>query len=128
MATLNGQVSIGAGATLAPPGIQVYADHTLPVGGSLPIKLAGQPDGTYAQVYQAVDTAAHAVAVTTSNTVNLVAPSKSIWVGGVGDLTVLTVGGETVTFTAVPAGTRVPIQALRVLSTGTTATLIVALW
>ena len=44
------------------------------------------------------------------------------------NLKVLTVGGDEVTFTAVPVGTFVPVQVLRVFATGTTATNIVALW
>lgn len=70
-----------------------------------------------------------AVAITKSNTVEQ--PYKSIWVGGVGDVTVLMIGAtddtQTVTFTAVPAGTLLPIQVRRVMSTGTSATLMVGL-
>lgn len=76
-----------------------------------------------------------AAAVTPSNTVDI--PSVSggtsnngcvLYVGGAGDLKVDTVGGDAVTFVAVPAGSFIPVQVTRVYSTGTTATSIVALW
>jgi hypothetical protein len=78
--------------------------------------------------------AGRAAAVTPSNTVNIPAITGGsnngcvLYVGGPGNLKVLTVGGDEVTFTAVPVGTFVPVQVLRVFATGTTATNIVALW
>lgn len=68
-----------------------------------------------------------AVAVTPHNATMLDRCSKELWVGGAGNVTVLMVSGETVTFTSVPAGTRLPIRVQRVNATGTTATNIVAL-
>ena len=80
-----------------------------------------------------------AAAVTPSNTVNIpypgdntASPNTSEWpcvlyVGGAGNLTVLTAGGNTVTLVGVAAGTFIPIQVVRVL-TSTTATNILALW
>jgi hypothetical protein len=79
--------------------------------------------------------AGRAAAVTPSNTVDI--PSVSggtsnngcvLYVGGAGDLKVDTVGGDAVTFVAVPAGSFIPVQVTRVYSTGTSATSIVALW
>lgn len=78
--------------------------------------------------------AGRAAAVTPSDTVNIPAITGGsnngcvLYVGGAGNLKVLTVGGDEVTLTAVPVGTFVPVQVLRVFSTGTTATNIVALW
>ena len=78
-----------------------------------------------------------AAAVTPSNTSNIPSVSTQdgsgnngcvLYVGGVGNLKVLTVGGNEVTFTDVPTGTFVPVQVLRVFATGTTATNIVAIW
>ena len=75
-----------------------------------------------------------AAAVTPSNTVNIPAITGGsnngcvLYVGGAGNLKVLTVGGDEVTFTAIPVGTFVPVQVLKVFATGTTATNIVALW
>lgn len=71
----------------------------------------------------------NAVAITKSDTVDQ--PYKAIWVGGTGNVTVLMINAtddtQTVTFTAVPAGTLLPIQVRRVMSTSTTATLMIGL-
>jgi hypothetical protein len=78
--------------------------------------------------------AGRAAAVTPSDTVNIPAITGGsnngcvLYVGGAGNLKVLTVGGDEVTFTAIPVGTFVPVQVLKVFATGTTATNIVALW
>ena len=78
-----------------------------------------------------------AAAVTPSNTSNIPSVSTEdgngnngcvLYVGGTGNLKVLTVGGDEVVFSNVQAGTFVPIQVLRVFATGTTATSIVAIW
>lgn len=55
---------------------------------------------------------------------------RGLYIGGAGDVTVKMMGsnGNVVTFTAVPAGTILPIRARRVNSTGTTATAIVRIW
>jgi hypothetical protein len=54
---------------------------------------------------------------------------RAIWVGGAGDLAVMACGDTAaVTISAVPAGTVVPIKAKLIMSTNTTATLIVALY
>jgi hypothetical protein len=71
--------------------------------------------------------AAHAVAVTPHDTTLLTTPSRSLYVGTAGNVTVLTVGGETVAFNNVPAGAILPIRAARVNNTGTTASDIVSL-
>lgn len=75
-----------------------------------------------------------AAAVTPSDTVDIAAVTGGsnngcvLYVGGAGDVKVLTIGGDEVTFSAVTGGTFMPVQVLRVYSTGTTATNIVALW
>jgi hypothetical protein len=51
----------------------------------------------------------------------------TLYVGGTGDVTLLTVDGTVLTFVGVPAGTFLPVIAQRVNSTGTTATSIVGL-
>ena len=54
-----------------------------------------------------------------------------VWVGGAGNLAVVMAGNDTatpVTLTAVPAGTFLPLRAVRIASTGTTATLIVGVY
>jgi hypothetical protein len=51
-----------------------------------------------------------------------------LYVGGAGNLRVLTAGGDDVTFSGVLAGSYVPIQVQRVFATGTAATNIIAIW
>lgn len=78
--------------------------------------------------------AGRAAAVTPSDTVNIPAVTGGtnngcvLYVGGDGDLKVTTIGGDDVTFVGIVAGTFIPVHVLRVWSTGTTATNIVALW
>lgn len=64
-----------------------------------------------------------------SDTVNLPgATVGGIYVGGAGNVTVVPLaGGPSVVFTAVAAGTLLPIIATRVMATGTSATLMVGL-
>lgn len=70
----------------------------------------------------------HALAVTPSDSAELLYFSSALYVGGAGHLTVITMSGETVEFRAVPVGTVIKLRVKQVLSTGTTATFIVALW
>lgn len=51
-----------------------------------------------------------------------------LYVGGTGNVSVVTIGNDIATFFAVPAGTTLPVQVLKLRSTGTTATNVVALW
>ena len=83
-----------------------------------------------------------AVAVTPSDTLDILNPGGDaavtpqsprplgcvLYVGGAGDLVVETIGGDVVTFAGVLAGSFIPVQVRKVLSTGTTATNILALW
>lgn len=83
-----------------------------------------------------------AVAVTPSDTDNILSPSEVdgggnpagintgcvVYVGGAGDVKVKTAGGDDVTFSGITAGTFMPVQVIRVFSTGTTATNMIALW
>ncbi len=68
----------------------------------------------------------NAVLLTTSNTVDLVNVARSLYIGVSGDVKVITTGGDTVVFTAVPVGI-LPVRVTRVFATLTTATNIVAL-
>jgi hypothetical protein len=70
--------------------------------------------------------ASNVAAVTPSDTVDLAFASKRLWIGGAGAVKVNTVGGSTVTYAAVPAGTYLNVRASRVFATGTAATNIVA--
>ena len=51
-----------------------------------------------------------------------------LYIGGAGNVSVITIGGDAITFNAVPAGTTLPIQVTQLRSTGTTATLVNAMW
>ncbi len=55
-------------------------------------------------------------------------PPEAIYVGGAGSVRAVMSTGGTVDFLAVPAGTILPIAVVRVNSTGTTATGLVALY
>lgn len=68
----------------------------------------------------------NAAAVTPSDAAK-VRPTVGLYVGGAGDVAVVFVSGDTATFSAVPAGTVLPVEVVQVKATGTTATLILAL-
>lgn len=55
-------------------------------------------------------------------------PGCYLYIGGTGNVSVVTLGGDTITFAGVPAGTTLPIQVVKLRSTGTTATLVNAMW
>jgi hypothetical protein len=69
----------------------------------------------------------HAESITPSDDYNL-AQSSIIYVGGEGNLKVVTEGGDTVTFAGVKTGTTIPVEVLKVFDTDTTATLLLACW
>lgn len=51
----------------------------------------------------------------------------AIYVGGAGNVAVRCIDGTSVTFTAPPVGSIIPVACDRVLATGTTATLLIGL-
>ena len=68
------------------------------------------------------------LAVTPSDSDNLTSPSRALYVGNGGDLNVVSFDSpENVIFRNVPSGYTLPISVLRVNSTDTSATNIVAL-
>ena len=67
-------------------------------------------------------------AVAPSDGDDLLVSSRALYIGGDGDLAVELVSGNSVTLAGVKGGTLIPIRATKVLSSGTTATGIVALW
>lgn len=78
-----------------------------------------------------------ASSVTPSDTVNIPSLSSEsgtpnrgcvLYIGTGGDLKVLTVGGDEVTFTNFQDGSFLPVQVVRVFETDTTASNIIALW
>lgn len=74
-------------------------------------------------------TAYDAFAITKSDTADIVGPpTRGVYVGGTGDVVaVMQEKGNTVTFTAVPAGSILPIAVTRINATGSTATALVGL-
>lgn len=76
------------------------------------------------------DPASNIALVTPSDGADLAAPTRGLSFGTAGALSVITVGGQTVTIPsgALGAGTIHPLRIARVRSTGTTAANIVAYW
>jgi hypothetical protein len=72
--------------------------------------------------------AANAIAVTPSDSTPLSPGALALYVGVAGDVTAIMLSGATVLFSAVPAGSVLPIQVTQVKATGTTASGIVAIW
>jgi hypothetical protein len=54
--------------------------------------------------------------------------TRSVYVGGTGDLAYVLPNGVSITLTAVPTGTMLKIRAKQILKTGTTATSLVGFW
>ena len=73
-------------------------------------------------------TPTHARSVQPNDAADLIALTKGVYVLVGGDLAVTMAEGETVTFSAVPSKTYLPISVRRIWQTGTTATFITALW
>lgn len=67
-----------------------------------------------------------AAAVTPSDTADNY--GAALYIGGAGNVSLVTEGGDTVTFTAPPVGTVLNVRFTRVRATGTTATNLVRLW
>jgi hypothetical protein len=55
-------------------------------------------------------------------------PGCNLYIGGAGNVRVTTIGGDIVTFSAVAVGSVLPVQVIKLHGTGTSATLIDALW
>lgn len=69
-----------------------------------------------------------AEAVTPDDVAEFTVVARALYIGGTGDVTLRTLAGNTVLFTAVPAGTILPVVCRGVDDTGTDATNIVALY
>lgn len=54
--------------------------------------------------------------------------TRALWIGGGGDLRLRMLGGGEVTLAGVVPGSLIPIRAVQVFATGTTAAAIVGLW
>lgn len=86
--------------------------------------IRSQGDGTYEEEVKMVASGAQkAVAITPNDSTNLTQVTKGIYVGVSGDLKVILRNDtEAITFTGISSGMIHPIEAKRVLATGTTAT------
>lgn len=71
---------------------------------------------------------AKSAAAVTPHDTTLIGVTRGLYIGGAGTLVVRMANGSNVTFSAVTAGSIIPICVDRVLSTGTSATGIVALY
>jgi hypothetical protein len=69
-----------------------------------------------------------AFAIVPSDVTPLAVKPRAIYVGGAGNISLITLNGETVVFTAVPVGSILPVRAAQVLSTNTTATLLIGIY
>ena len=68
-----------------------------------------------------------AVAITPHDS-NAISPTRAIYVGGDGDISVTTTAGDSVVFYSASAGTILPISVALVKATGTTATNLLGLY
>lgn len=65
--------------------------------------------------------------ITPNDSADLAAETRAIYVGSAGDVAMVLVSGDALTFAGVPAGSLLPVRAIRVKSTGTTAGLLLGL-
>jgi hypothetical protein len=82
--------------------------------------------GAYRQA-DATVSARRAAAVTLSDA-TVLENTRALYIGGAGNLKVTMVEGGEVTFTALPAGTILPVQVTKCWSTGSSATAVLALY
>lgn len=67
------------------------------------------------------------VALTKSDSATF-SPTRGLYVGGAGDVAVVDLSGNSVTLVGALAGSVLPIRCTQLLSTGTTATNVIALY
>lgn len=72
--------------------------------------------------------ASRGFAITANDADDLAAETRAIYVGGAGSLALVLASGDEVTFTGLTAGTFLPVRAVRVKTTGTSATQLVGLY
>ena len=76
----------------------------------------------------ATEPARDAAAVTPSDSTQISPVARALYVGGAGNIKLVTEEGTTVTFQGIVAGSVLPVKTTKVFSTDTTATYIVALF
>lgn len=89
---------------------------------SLPVVLSTEQQA----IIDAQSASATFFAITPSDSVDFTIVPKSVYVGVTGNITAKNAAGVSVLFTAVPAGTTLPIKPTRIMATGTTASALVA--
>lgn len=67
-------------------------------------------------------------AVTPSDSVDFTNACRALYIGGDGNVTLVTPAGDVATFVGLTAGAILPVRTARVNATATTATNIVGLW
>ncbi|MDX3928210.1 MAG: hypothetical protein QHC90_20695 [Shinella sp.] len=72
--------------------------------------------------------ASHAFAIVPDNDAELAVTTRALYVGTGGDVTLVTVSGETVTFVNIAPGSVLPLRTARILENGTTAADLVGLY
>ena len=73
------------------------------------------------------NTAQTAVTVTPSDTISQAVPFRALWIGVTGNVSILFADATTATFQNVPVG-MLPVGGVRVNNTGTTATMMLAVY
>jgi hypothetical protein len=71
---------------------------------------------------------AHDMASVTPSDTAYINPTRGLFIGGFGNLKVMSAAGSIVTLTGAASGSILPVSVKRVYATGTTATNIVALY
>jgi hypothetical protein len=66
-------------------------------------------------------------AITPSDSVKLSTPINAVYVGGVGDINYVSPDGTTAKLTGCLAGQEYPLEAVQILATGTSATLLIGI-
>ena len=67
-------------------------------------------------------------AITASDSTDLIVETRAIYVGSAGDLVAVLASGDEVTFVGLAGGTVLPVRALRIKATGTSAGDLVGLY
>lgn len=65
--------------------------------------------------------------ITPSNSNNLATMARGIYIGGAGDIALVTPGNTALTFVGLTAGSILPVMAIKVAATSTTATSLIGL-
>ena len=85
------------------------------------------PDRFASQTTALNSPAMHGFAITPHDSADLPEVTRAIYAGGAGAIHLLLASGADITFSGLAGGTTLPVRALRVLATGTTATALVGL-